>query len=393
MTIKLQIVKVPRLGKIPDLPIKFPPLPDLHLELLENKKKLKPNLPLIQPIRKIIKKISPPELDARISPKELTQRISAPTLESPKKEVKTSPIKKSPSSETHTEQDSTEGEDHTDRDDDHIETDEPDDDYKNNSEDEDLVNVLGESDDEENKKKHNPVKHKDKPKDREKPEEEKEEEDHKETEEDKTEEKENKEHLEVEYEEEVSPEEKEKQDKEMLIWKFRIMRKQYKTRTDIPQYNEHSDLKMMKTNYERLIKEINLDESADTYRTYLIIMFFAVEYFMTMWANIDMRGLAKFHMQSMNKYERLLIELGERPYNNIFTKLPVEVRLLGFIAIQTGLFWIGKTMSENSPSGISTLFKMFAGTGNVSSTPNQQEEKDSDEEQPKRKMKGPSVQV
>jgi len=362
MTIKLQIIKIPRVDKIPDVSPNFPSLPDLHLELLENKKKLKLNLPPIQ-IRKIIKKVEPEPAPSPSPPS---------PKESPKKQVKESPIHSSEETKRKNSADGT----------------------NSSSEDsnDDIMDALGESEDE-NIKKSKPKKSKPVSSDSST---EASSSNESSSNEEKTKEPVPAPEPEVEFEDQKTPEEKEREEKEMLIWKFNIMRKQYKTRTDIPQYNEHSDYKIMKTNYERLIKEINLDDSASTYRTYLIISFFAIEYFMTYWANIDMTGLAKFHMQSMSKYERLLIELGERPYNNIFNKLPVEVRLLGFIGIQTGLFWIGKMMSQNSPSAITMLFKLFSGTETSTPQPQLRKEmntssEDDSEEVPKRKMKGPSV--
>ena len=54
------VVKRPRATPLADIPINFPPLVNLHLELLENKKKLKKGLPL----NPIVKKVAIPQPSA-----------------------------------------------------------------------------------------------------------------------------------------------------------------------------------------------------------------------------------------------------------------------------------------------------------------------------------------
>ena len=53
---KLEIVKVPMKKSIPDISINFSPLPNLRLDMMENKSKIKPGLPLI-PLKPIKQKI------------------------------------------------------------------------------------------------------------------------------------------------------------------------------------------------------------------------------------------------------------------------------------------------------------------------------------------------
>lgn len=73
----LKIIKEPLKEKIPDIKPNFPRFENLHLELLENKKKLKPGLPLI-PIK-------------RAPQKPVQPRHEEPVQESPKSEPKKSP--------------------------------------------------------------------------------------------------------------------------------------------------------------------------------------------------------------------------------------------------------------------------------------------------------------
>jgi hypothetical protein len=59
-------------------------------------------------------------------------------------------------------------------------------------------------------------------------------------------------------------------------------------------------------------------------------------------AGLDFKGFTKYQMAKQEKYDRLLIELGERSYLNFGMNLPVEVRLVGMIFIDAGIFFVAK---------------------------------------------------
>lgn len=206
-------------------------------------------------------------------------------------------------------------------------------------------------------------------------------------------------HAEAECEEEpeeedeyagLTPEEKEAKQKEEYMWRFRILKKKYKT-AKIPDFNEHSDLQTMKSTYERTVKELYLDESVDSYRNYLIGGFVFTEFICTQWVGIDMKGFTKQQAMVMHKYESLLVELGERSYNRWNANLPVEVRLIGFILLQAAIFFVGKKIAEKAGNSIGELFKgvtgqppAAAGGGSTGGGSTEAEPKQS-------RMKGPSL--
>lgn len=158
----------------------------------------------------------------------------------------------------------------------------------------------------------------------------------------------------------LTPEEREAKEKQEYMWRFHILKKKYKN-TKMPDFNEHSDLQHMKSTYDRTVKELYLDESVDTYRNYLIGGFVFMEFICTQWIGIDMKGFTKQQAMVMNKYESLLVELGERSYNRWNMNLPVEVRLIGFILLQAAIFFVGKKIAEKAGSGIGELFKGVTG--------------------------------
>ena len=69
----------------------------------------------------------------------------------------------------------------------------------------------------------------------------------------------------------MTPEEKETYQKEEIIWGFRKLKKHYKSGSvPIPEFNEHSDLPTMQKAYNRTVREIHLDESVESFRSYLV---------------------------------------------------------------------------------------------------------------------------
>ena len=186
----------------------------------------------------------------------------------------------------------------------------------------------------------------------------------------------------------LSPEEREIKEREEYIWRFRILKKQYKSR-DIPSFNEHDDLPLMKTTYERTVREIHLENNVDTYRTYLVGGFMVTEFVCTQWMNVDLSGFTSQQMLIMDKYDRLLIELGERSYNRWGADFPVEIRLIGFILLQAGLFYIGKIIADKAGGSVAELFRGITGQPSSAAVKEVQEETPP----PKKKMRGPSVKA
>jgi hypothetical protein len=106
----------------------------------------------------------------------------------------------------------------------------------------------------------------------------------------------------------------------------------------------------------------------------------------TQFLSIDLSGFTIQQTKLMGKYNRLLIELGERPYNSIGANLPVEIRLIGFILLQAGIFYLGKVISSKFGSTVSDLFKGITGQ-----PPEPRRQPEDNSQRPKRKMRGPRI--
>ena len=158
--------------------------------------------------------------------------------------------------------------------------------------------------------------------------------------------------------------------KRELLFKFELLKRSYKN-TTIPEFTIHSDYKTMLRSYETVVKQVNVDSNIENYKSYLVTGFYIVEYVLGYWLKFDMQDFTKQQILNMNKYEHLLIELGEKSYVPEGSKWPVEVRLLFTIVINAAIFIITKMVMKKVGSN---LFGMMD---------------NSQPEQPKRKMRGP----
>ena len=182
----------------------------------------------------------------------------------------------------------------------------------------------------------------------------------------------------------LSPEEREAKEREEYIWRFKIIKKKYKNK-DIHEYNEHDDLQEMKTAYNRLTRDLELDTNVEAYKSYLIGGFMLTEWVCNEFIGIDMRGYAAQQMKIQHKYDSLLIELGEKSRTRWGMNLPVEAKLVGFILFQAGIFYLGKVIAARGGGTAYEIFKGMAGYDPMEET--------APPTKKKKKMKGPSVSV
>lgn len=316
----LKITLKPRDKLLPDIPINFKPLQNLHLELIENKKKLKSGLPLTPP-----KQIVPPNQNTEdsdslndYSDQENNYKHRKRDKHSKRdKHGKRSKKDKHSKKDRHRRKNKIIFDDEEDEDDD----------------DENILNELGDSDvDSEEVDFDDDLEDGD-------------------------------DFEEGDFEEGddemyagLTPEQIEAKKKQEYIWRFYIMKKQYPN-VETPLFNEHSDLNLMKATYDRTKRELYLDDTIQNYRSYIMAGFVGMEYICTQLIGINLTGYAQSQMRSMNHYDRLLIELGEKSYNSWGSDLPVEIRLLGMIIFQAGLFFVGNKLSD----GKGDFFKMLTG--------------------------------
>lgn len=148
----------------------------------------------------------------------------------------------------------------------------------------------------------------------------------------------------------------------VILYQTKKLRKNYPNQ-EIPEFNEFADVQRMITSYKRTIKEIKVQENAAFYKKFLALSFVGIEYGCKHVLGLDMTGFARQQNEDIDSYNAMLIELGEQSYSNWFSNFPVEVRLLGMILLNAVLFFIGKYMtSQMGPAGsglTSLMYTMF----------------------------------
>lgn len=141
----------------------------------------------------------------------------------------------------------------------------------------------------------------------------------------------------------------EEDSKRELLFKFEILRKSYPN-TDIPTFSIHNDLATMNKQYQYIIRKVQLESNVDNYKSYLIGSFMFLEFVFGK-VGFDMSGFSQQQMLQMNKYEKLLIELGEKSYLPK-KSFPVEVRLLGLIVFNAVVFAFSKVIMDKTGANI-----------------------------------------
>ena len=165
--------------------------------------------------------------------------------------------------------------------------------------------------------------------------------------------------------------------KREMLFKFDILKKSYPM-ADVPVFSVHSDYNEMVQTYESTLRRLSLDTSVDNYKRYLVFGFMAVELVLGKFLKFDMEGFTKEQVVNMGSYEKLLIELGEKSYMPEGSNLPVEVRLLGVIILNAGMFVVSRLITRSIGVNPSSF---VSGIGVRASN------------RPKRKMRGPNIDV
>jgi len=314
---RLNVRKIPLDEDIPYKKCNFPPFKDLHLDLLENKLKLRKNPPKPIFVRRELPKTSHKE---NFSDDSKDDNVNDFTL---------AELEKAYNDESDSDKVFSEDDDDNDNDNDNYE--------------------IRDSESSEKKRDYDPKQ------------------------------------FEQEAEQEINQEEKERQEIEDLLFKFMVLRRQYPN-IEIPEFTDHSDLYTMRRVYDKIIRRVSLDSSVESYKQYIVGGFMVLEWVSTNWLGVDLSGFTQQQSKMMNRYERLLIELGEKNYSSLGSRFPVEVRLLFFIFFNAGLFYVQKMVFSGGEGGATVLNALFGGM------PNQNTQQQSFKKPVKRAgMRGPTI--
>lgn len=186
-------------------------------------------------------------------------------------------------------------------------------------------------------------------------------------------------------------EEEELSKKREILYNFQKLRKLYPS-IKIPEFSEHTDIKTLEREYAFIVKDLEVNSSVETYKNYLILAFKGLELLLVNYMNFeDIRGFADQQLLVINKYESILMEIGERNYIAENKKWPAEVRLLGVFLMQTAMFlgtrYAMKMMTKPSQQQQYRQFDRTREDDEHRFHPNTQFENLSE----KRKMRGPDI--
>jgi hypothetical protein len=125
----------------------------------------------------------------------------------------------------------------------------------------------------------------------------------------------------------------------------------------IPEINDNMSLYELHELYESYIKNMHVKDKSGRYKVYLVIMWMVIEAIGTK-IGLNCSGYTYSQFKSMNKYERLLLELGEKYYqtgdSEINNDWPVEFNILFMALINAITFIIIKILADYLGEGVAT---------------------------------------
>ena len=108
-------------------------------------------------------------------------------------------------------------------------------------------------------------------------------------------------------------EDEEDAERRLYLDKFSILKRKYKD-FKMPEFSPYSDISIMKRTYDSAVKQLHLDSTVETYKKYLIGGFTLTQFLFSKFLKMDMTGFAEQQILSMNQYEQVLVEIGEKSY-------------------------------------------------------------------------------
>lgn len=151
-------------------------------------------------------------------------------------------------------------------------------------------------------------------------------------------------------------------------WKTRlqILKTSYRD-VSIPPSADSLDWKELQKIYYIELDRVSLSKNVESYKMIMLVMFFIVEGVGARIFKLDITGFTVHSWRAMSRYDRLLIELGEKNYSSFGENWPVEMRLAGLVFVNAIIFVLAKYIFKLTGQDASDeMYTMFNSLGSQS---------------------------
>lgn len=140
--------------------------------------------------------------------------------------------------------------------------------------------------------------------------------------------------------------------------KFSILREAY-PQMNIPEPNDDETIEEIEAAYKEYVKKIHVESSVEQNKVYLLILWLIIDVVGTRCFRLPFHGrYVKSQFKYMQKYQMLLIELGESSYVNAADGWPVEFRLLAMAIFHGVIFALVQMLASKLGGGNAANDKM-----------------------------------
>lgn len=143
--------------------------------------------------------------------------------------------------------------------------------------------------------------------------------------------------------------------RQRFIDKFLVLKHNYSFVT-LP--TEEMTLKDCHRQYLSHVRHITIHTNSMYYKIFVIILFGGIELF-ARHHGVDLDGFAKFQIRTINRYNQVLLELGEKWYSPNGAEMAVETRIVGLALIQAAIFYAGRVIERKFGVSAETVHSMI----------------------------------
>lgn len=133
--------------------------------------------------------------------------------------------------------------------------------------------------------------------------------------------------------------------------------------------NMCTDLDFMRNEYNEQMLKLHVRDKTAQYKKIMAVLFYFIEWALGKGAKMNVAGYAKFQINNLSQYDRLLFELSNKRYMpDAPERYPVELRILGMVVINTAIFIVmQKVTTSISGSSFADLTNILSSV--MSNTP------------------------